>query len=66
MFNNASSRKEFILVNNTIPSYEIAFEQLLYYKMVANVNNSYYMQKQGIFHFNLSIVSHHASWKFSQ
>ena len=36
MFINAST-KEFTLVNNTIPSYDIAFEHLLYYKMVANV-----------------------------
>ena len=28
---------EFTLVNNAIPSYDIAFEHLLYHKMVANV-----------------------------
>ena len=28
--------KEFALVKNAIPSYGIAFEYLLYYKMVAN------------------------------
>ena len=36
MFINAST-KEFTLVNNTFPSYDVAFEHLLYYKMVANV-----------------------------
>ena len=36
MFIN-SSAKEFTLVNNAIPSYDIAFKHLLYYKMVANV-----------------------------
>ena len=36
MFINAST-KEFILVNNGIPNYDIAFEHLLYHKMVANV-----------------------------
>ena len=35
MFINAST-KEFTLVNNAIPSYDIALEHLLYYKMVAN------------------------------
>ena len=32
MFINAST-KEFTLVNNAIPSYEIAFEELLYYRL---------------------------------
>ena len=32
MFINAST-KEFTLVNNAISSYEIAFEELLYYKL---------------------------------
>ena len=36
MFTIAST-KEFSLVNNAIPSYDIAFEHLLYYKIVANV-----------------------------
>ena len=36
MFINAST-KEFTHVNNAIPSYVIAFEHLLYYKMFANV-----------------------------
>ena len=36
MFINAST-KEFTLVNNAIPSHDIAFEHLLYNKMVANV-----------------------------
>ena len=36
MFINAST-KEFTLVNNAFPSYNIAFEHLLYYTMVANV-----------------------------
>ena len=36
VFINAST-KEFTLVNNAIPSHDIAFEHLLYYKMVANV-----------------------------
>ena len=35
MFINAPT-KEFTLVNNVIPSYDVAFEHLLYYKMVAN------------------------------
>ena len=32
MFINAST-KEFTLVNNVIPSYDIAFEELLYYRL---------------------------------
>ena len=32
-----TSTKELTLVNNAIPSHDIAFEHLLYYKMVANV-----------------------------
>ena len=32
MFINAST-KEFTLVNNSIPSYGIAFEELLYYRL---------------------------------
>ena len=32
-----ANTKEFTLVNNAIPSYDIAFEHLLYCKMVANV-----------------------------
>ena len=36
MFINAST-KEFTLVNNAIPSHDVAFEHLLYYKMAANV-----------------------------
>ena len=36
MFINTST-KEFTLVNNAIPSHDITFEHLLYYKMVANV-----------------------------
>ena len=36
MFVNAST-KEFTHVNNAILSYDIAFEHLLYYKIVANV-----------------------------
>ena len=36
MFINTST-KEFTFVNNAIPSHDIAFEHLLYYKMVANV-----------------------------
>ena len=36
MFINAST-KEFTLVNSDILSHDIAFEHLLYYKMVANV-----------------------------
>ena len=32
MFINAST-KEFTLVNNSIPSYDIAFEHLLYYRI---------------------------------
>ena len=35
MFIDAST-KEFTFVNNAIPSHDIAFEHLLYYKMVAN------------------------------
>ena len=33
-----ASTNEFTHVNNVIPSYDIAFEHLLYYKMVANVD----------------------------
>ena len=36
MFINVST-KEFTLVNNASPSHDVAFEHLLYYKMVANV-----------------------------
>ena len=36
MFINAST-KEFTLVNNAFSSHDVAFEHLLYYKMVANV-----------------------------
>ena len=32
-----ASTKEFTLVNNAFPSHHVAFEHLLYYKMVANV-----------------------------
>ena len=39
MFINASTN-DFFLVNNAIPNYDIAFEHLLYYKMVANVTKS--------------------------
>ena len=37
MFINAS-KKEFTLVNNAFPSHDVAYEHLLYYKMVANVH----------------------------
>ena len=36
MFINAST-KEFTIVNNASLSHDVAFEHLLYYKMVANV-----------------------------
>ena len=36
MFINTST-KEFTLVNNAFPSHDVAYEHLLYYKMVANV-----------------------------
>ena len=36
MFINTST-KEFTLVNHAFPSHDVAFEHLLYYKMVANV-----------------------------
>ena len=36
MFINAAT-KEFTLVNNAFPSHHVAYEHLLYYKMVANV-----------------------------
>ena len=36
MFINTST-SEFTLVNNAIPSHDIALEHLLYYKMVDNV-----------------------------
>ena len=32
-----TSTKEFTLVNNASPSHDVAYEHLLYYKMVANV-----------------------------
>ena len=57
-----TSTKEFTLVNIAISSHGTAIEHFLYYKMVANV----YFLKQDIFHFDLSIVSFHASSKFSQ
>ena len=37
MFINAAT-KEFTLVNNAFASHDVAFEHLLYYKMVANVH----------------------------
>ena len=36
MFINTST-KEFTLVNNAFPSHDVAYEHLLYYKMVGNV-----------------------------
>ena len=36
MFANAST-KEFTPVNNAIPSYDIAFERLLYYRLAAPI-----------------------------
>ena len=36
IFINAAT-KEFTLVNNVFASHDVAFEHLLYYKMVANV-----------------------------
>ena len=36
MFINTSTN-EFTLVNNASPSHDVAYEHLLYYKMVANV-----------------------------
>ena len=36
MFINASTN-EFTLVNNALQSHDVAYEHLLYYKMVANV-----------------------------
>ena len=44
MFINAAT-KEFTLVNNAFPSHDVAFEHLLYYKMVANV----YLEHDNIF-----------------
>ena len=44
MFINAST-KEFTLVNNAFPSHDVAYEHLLYYKMVANV----YQERDNIF-----------------
>ena len=37
LFINAS-KKEFTLVNIAFPSHDVAYEHLLYYKMVANVH----------------------------
>ena len=34
---NFGQTEEFTRVSNAIPSYDIAFEHLLYYKMVADV-----------------------------
>ena len=66
MFANTST-KEFTLVNNAITSHDIAIEHFLYYKMVANdyleLDNIF---KNKTFHFDLSIVSFHASSKISQ
>ena len=33
-----ASKKEFTLVNNASQSHDVAYEHLLYYKMVANVH----------------------------
>ena len=66
MFINTST-KEFTLVNNAITSHGIAIEHFLYYKMVANVYQEVdNIFKKDVYHFDLSIVSFHASSKFSQ
>ena len=65
MFINTST-KEFTLVNNVFPSHGIAFEDLLCYKMVANVYyelDNIFKNKTYLFHFHLPIVSFHASSK---
>ena len=59
-----TSTKEFILVNNAIPSHGIAIEHCLCYKRVANV----YQELDNIFknktYIDWSIVPFHASSKF--
>ena len=52
MFINASTR-EFTLANNAFPSHDVAFEHLLYYKMVANIN----LSKHNMFTKNMIISS---------
>ena len=58
---NNASKKDFTLVNNAFPSYDVAFEHLLYTTTIwlpmFTKNMIIYLQKQDIFHFNLSIVS---------
>ena len=68
MFINAFT-KEFIRLNNAIPSYDIPFKHLLYYKMVANV----YWNIENVFKntktYSISICQSfffHANFKFSQ
>ena len=61
--------KEFTLTNNAFLSYVIAFEHLLYYKMVGNVFkdiDNIFLKHKDIIHFNLSIVSFQGNLKFSQ
>ena len=47
MFINAST-KEFTLVNNAIPSYEIAFEELLYYRLAPPILRSWHIANNHI------------------
>ena len=63
MFINAST-KEFILVNNVIPSYDILYTTRCCECSLYDIENIF--KKQYIFYFNLSIVSFHANLKFSQ
>ena len=52
MFINAST-KEFTLVNNAIPSHEIAFEELLYYRLAPPTLWSWHIANK---HTNLSLI----------
>ena len=52
MFINAS-RKEFTLANNAIPSHEIAFEELLYYRLAPPILWSWHVANK---HRNLSLI----------
>ena len=61
MFIN-TSKKEFTLVNNAIPSQDIAIEHFLYYKMVANV----YQELYNIFENNTYSILICQSFPFRQ
>ena len=57
MFTNAST-KEFTLVNNAIQSYDIAFEELLYYRLAPPILWSWHIANN---HRHLSLIQYSVS-----